>query len=264
MLSLLTTTTHAFSQSPSQQCGNSSSYCPAELSCCAAQYSPSTFGCQVAGGTCCKMGPELPPSTTKKNELINGDSVSIGYTSYANPNVPALLSITALAQHAPWDVSDGGAGSTAQGLACVERYLVTQAQQPVKWDAITFNFGLHDLDNSSAAEALYSSQLFNITTRLLATGAKLLYLTTTPFMPKRMLGDTVVEQLNVKARAIMDAHAIPVLDLYALVVAHCGPVPYADCDWCRRHPCSYHYDAAGMDAQAIAVANAVEGLLSER
>jgi hypothetical protein len=53
----------------------------------------------------------LPPSTTLKNVLIFGDSVSIDYTR----DVKANLSDVALVQHAPWDTSDGGAGTTGYG-----------------------------------------------------------------------------------------------------------------------------------------------------
>lgn len=94
----------------------------------------------------------------------------------------SLQDICAL-QHGPWDVSDGGADATSYAQVCLNNWLVTQAQQPVQWDVILFNFGLHNLDNSSAAEQLYSQQLTNITQRLVATKAKLLYATTTPFMP---------------------------------------------------------------------------------
>jgi hypothetical protein len=91
---------------------------------------------------CCKPGPGLAPSSTLKNVLIIGDSVSIGYTSLGTKNVMKLLAPMAQVQHGPWDVSDGGAGDTATGVACLDRWLMTQTQQPVKWDLITFNFGL--------------------------------------------------------------------------------------------------------------------------
>ena len=39
-------------------------------------------------------------------------------------------------QHGPWDVSDGGAGNTANGVTCLDNWLVTQALEPVKWEAI--------------------------------------------------------------------------------------------------------------------------------
>ena len=112
-----------------------------------------------------------------------GDSVSIGYTTLASQNVVSLLSKDAAVQHGPWDVSDGGAGDAATGVVCLDRWLMTQAGEQVKWDLITFNFGLHDLTNGSRCEGLYRSQLTNITQRLVELGTELLYITTTPFMP---------------------------------------------------------------------------------
>jgi hypothetical protein len=100
---------------------------------------------------CCKPGPEKPPSTTLKNVLVIGDSVSIGYTD-SSKGLPKLLASVAQVQHGPWDHSDGGAKDTAMGVACLDRWLMTQAQQSVKWDVITFNFGLHDMTNSSRCE----------------------------------------------------------------------------------------------------------------
>ena len=48
----------------------------------------------------------------------------------------------------------------------------------------------------------------------------------------------MVEDLNAIANVVMAARGVPVLDLYTLVTDHCGAVPYEDCDWCRKHPCS--------------------------
>lgn len=73
------------------------------------------------------------------------------------------------------------------------------------------------MNNDSAAEALYKEQLANITNRLIATGAKLQYATTTPFMPDRTIGNTVVEDLNAIALDIMKPANIPIVDLYKLV-----------------------------------------------
>merc|ERR1712100_975164 len=111
------------------------------------------------------------------------------------------------------------------------------------------------------AETLYAAQLRNITTRLVATGAKLQYALTTPFMPMRTQNNTVVEDLNAKATTIMDEHSIPIVDLYSVVTAHCGSV-YEDCDCCRLHPCSYHYAMPGMDAQGKAVADGLKKVLA--
>ncbi len=43
----------------------------------------------------------LPPDPKRKNVLIIGDSLTIGYT----PVVAELLQNIALVQHAPWDTS---------------------------------------------------------------------------------------------------------------------------------------------------------------
>jgi hypothetical protein len=135
-------------------------------------------------------GPALSPSTTLSNALVIADSVSIGYTGTAAKN----LSDIALLQHGPYDTSDGGAGSTLVGQTCLDNFLVTQAQVKVDWDVILFNFGLHDMVPNTLDE--YRQQLTNITTRLVETGAKLIYATTTPFMPAFSKGSTIVETLN--------------------------------------------------------------------
>lgn len=261
-------------------CNGSLSMCPRPEDCCASAYSPSHFGCTVdvgdlparsagcgdglgpanATSVCCKMGPEKPPHATKKNVLIIGDSVSIGYTTLATKNVEALLFDVAQVQHGPWDVSDGGAGDAATGVACLDRWLVTQAMV-LTWDVITFNFGLHDMTNSSRCEGLYASQLANVTARLAALGAKLVYFTTTPYMPLRAAGNTVVEDMNDIALEIMEPYGVDVVDLYATVTDHCGAV-YTDCDVCRAHPCSFHYNDAGMNAQAAVVAGAIAAALA--
>ena len=260
--------------SAANQCGNSSSYCPSGMACCAAKYSPSTYGCEVPIGNlsrvsagcgdglpegdklCCKMGPAEPPSSTLANVLIIGDSVSIGYATGVSANLARRLSDVAKVQHGPWDVSDGGAGDTASGVACLDRWLVTQAQQEVKWDLITFNFGLHDLTNTSHCEGLYKQQMANITHRLAALGTKVLFITTTPFMPLRTRGNTVVEDMNAIARQLVADYNIPVVDLYSTVTDICGPV-YTSCAICRKDPCSYHYNGEGMSKQAAVVEAAI-------
>ena len=107
---------------------------------------------------------------------------------------------------------------------------------------ILFNFGLHDMETNSSGGghslANYSAQLTAVTTKLQGTGAKLLYVATTPFMPYTSLGDPVVSKLNQLAQAIMEPRQIPVVDLWSHVVAKCGPVPYTNCSICAREPCS--------------------------
>lgn len=263
-----------------RQCGNSTTFCPDAGICCPAHYSPTTFGCRLGTSwpsdvhlphddesspswppsptsSCCMPGPPLAPSASLPNALVIGDSVSIGYTGTA----AKIAADKVMIQHGPYDRSNGGAGSTSVGVACLDNWLVTQNQTKVNWDVILFNFGLHDLDNSSAAEALYKQQLTNITERIVATGTKkLIYALTTPFMPLTTVGNPVVHDLNHIAREVVAPHNITVLDLHKLVTDHCG-TNYTVCDWCRRTPCSYHYNDLGESAQAHAVAAAIMAML---
>ena len=59
----------------------------------------------MTGDSVCKTGPPLPMSTSLKNILVIGDSVSDGYT----PFVSARMAEVALVQHSPWGMVDGGA-----------------------------------------------------------------------------------------------------------------------------------------------------------
>ena len=116
------------------------------------------------------------------------------------------------------------------------------------------------MTNTSHCEDLYKVQLTNITARLAATGSKLLFVTTTPYMPHRQQGDTVVEDMNAIARKVMSTFKIPVFDLYKVVTDCCGVV-YSDCDICKAHPCSYHYNPKGIKLQSIQLAAAIRKAL---
>jgi hypothetical protein len=85
---------------------------------------PSGYGlkwaCNVSSGweghpfTQCVTGAPHPLSTTRKNVLVIGDSVSNGYYLEADPghNLPDLVADVADVQHAPWSPGSGGAGPT--------------------------------------------------------------------------------------------------------------------------------------------------------
>ena len=74
---------------------------------------------------------------------------------------------------------------------------------------------------------------------------------------------TVVDFLSGGAESVMVAKGVPVLDLYTLVTDHCGAVPYEDCDWCRKHPCSYHYNPQGETPQAAYIAGTIRTMIAE-
>ena len=78
--------------------------------------------------------------------------------------VARTLASFAKVQHGPWDVSDGGAGDAATGVACLDRWLVTQAQQAVKWTCLLFlpTGYIDDCHQMGRCHKYWYSMLFSI------------------------------------------------------------------------------------------------------
>ena len=109
--------------------------------------------------------------------LIIGDSISIGYTL----DVRALLKGKANVHRIPTN-----GGPTTNGLKNIQAWL-----GEAKWDVIHFNWGIHDLkympDGKRQVEpADYEANLRSLVATLKATGAKLIWATTTPSRPDAM------------------------------------------------------------------------------
>lgn len=244
--------------------------CPNHQTCCPQGTTCKTSGlyattCMDSGGSpskqpvlsVCKPGPGAPPSSTQPNVLVLGDSVSIGYT----PHVHTLLQAHADVQHTPYDDTDGGAEYSGYMLQCLDMFLRTPLQDSFPADLIFFNSGLHNLatpasimPGQSATPAQYYGPLKAVTEQLVALGphTKLVYATTTPVPYNATQNSIVQNQFNKQARALMEEHGIPVVDLYQAVIDVCGPVPYDDCPISLNkagHP-NPHYTAAGYQMMA--------------
>ena len=119
--------------------------CPSGTTCKLAEGSgyDARYNCSAPDGgvvinrATCKSGPPLPMSTSLKNVLWIGDSLSLGMI----PHVAANLSDIALVQHAPWG-GDGGAEETTYGGYCLDYFLASPSGMAVKMDAVIFNFGM--------------------------------------------------------------------------------------------------------------------------
>jgi len=128
-----------------------------------------------------------------------------------------------------------------------------EASTTRRWDAIMYNFGLHDLGYSTRrlGVAQYSSNLANITRRLLQLqrrdGTRLLWLTTTPtpsvpvysglggpctnvsacLNPPRYNDDVLLYNRAaaqvVKRANRVDGGRVETLDIYTLVAQRCDP-----------------------------------------
>ncbi len=147
--------------------------------------------------------------------LIIGDSISIGYT----PAVREMLGDVAEVVHNP-----GNAADTRKGLKELDGWLGSE-----KWAVIHFNWGLHDLKHVRDGKLdltaprvstieQYRENLEKLAVRLKATGAKLIWASTTP-IPEgaagRIKGQEV--EFNAAAREIMDKHGVTVNDLHTWV-----------------------------------------------
>lgn len=229
--------------------------CPPGSQCVTAGYDticvPSGGGPNTTGAHVCPPGAQFPPSHARLPSIITiGDSVSEGY----EPVLAANLSTIAFVQHSPFS-DGGGADDVFHGVDCQENFLRTAMFEEAGWDAITFNFGLHDLTNTSANYALYESALTNFTIRLQETSAKLLYISTTPMMEVQWFGNNAPTDLNAIAKRVMAKAGVPYADLYNHITAYCG-ARYSSCDICDSEPwrepnappgahCGYHYTPAG-------------------
>lgn len=187
------------------------------------------------GKSVCKPGPQQELSASKKNVIVLGDSVSIGYTPVLNQ----ALNDVALVQHAPYDTRDGGAEETAYGLQCLEYFVHGPHGDLLVPDVLVFNFGLHDgpLGNSTVPgqqgnSSVYPGELEQIVLKLKAIydglETKLVFALTSPMLCDANADGNVVA-LNNAASAIMERHGVLVLDPHAAIIEQCGPVPQASC-----------------------------------
>ena len=171
--------------------------------------------------------------------LIIGDSISIGYTLA----VREMLADKANVHRIP-----ANGGPTTNGLANIKTWLGDS-----KWDVIHFNWGLHDLKYiSDKAKGLadpksadahqqvlladYEKNLTELVKTMQATGAKLIWCSTTP-VPEGAGGRVKDDELkyNEAAARVMKAAGIPTDDLHA----HAAAKPDA------QLPANVHYTPEG-------------------
>lgn len=104
------------------------------------------------------------------NALVIGDSISIGYTPYLQDALCGTYNVS----H-----NIGNALNTNYGIDIVDQFIA----QGASWDLIIFNYGLHDLKRFNGIPVTevgdYADNLEVIAIKLQATGARVVFLTTT-------------------------------------------------------------------------------------
>ena len=135
--------------------------------------------------------------------LIIGDSISRGYTLAVRHQLQGKFNV----HRAP-----ANCGSTVTGLKQLDVWLGNG-----KWEIIIWNFGIHDRKTESAD---YRHNLETLLQRLQPTGAKVIWVRTTPAPSgKNSEGFTDAQcgQLNRIADEVMKAGKVPEVDLYSLL-----------------------------------------------
>lgn len=173
--------------------------------------------------------------------LIIGDSISRGYTQDVRRELAGKVNV----HRAP-----ANCGPTRSGLKSMDVWLGDG-----KWDAITWNFGIHD---RSTDPATYKQNLEVLLTRLKKTGAKLLWVRTTPPPPSGVnnenFTDAQCDQVNLLADELMKANAIPEVDLYALTKPKLSEI---------QNPNDVHFKPAGYSLMGAEVAKGVLSILGK-
>jgi len=192
--------------------------------------------------------------------LILGDSISIGYT----PHVVEGMKGKAVVSR-----PKANCGNTQAGLANLDKWI---AGGP--WDVIHFNWGLHDLcyRNPESKEQghrdklkgtlsvplpEYEKNLETLVERLKASGATLIFATTT-VVPEgeagRFVGDDV--KYNEAAVRVMKKHGVSIDDLHALTKTF-GPDLFVG-------PGNVHYTKEGSTKLGAQVMASIERAIKQR
>jgi len=185
--------------------------------------------------------------------LLIGDSISIGYTVAVRRALKGMANV-----HRPLE----NCRSTVKGVESLERWVGVG-----KWDVIHFNFGLHDSvrvkDELVVPLDRYEANLRSIAARLKATGARLIWATTTPVplvtsVPNedmRYLDEEIqgywpedIAEYNRAAGKVMSEYGVETVDLYSYILPMQASVQLRD---------DIHFTKAGYAALAGQVARAI-------
>lgn len=208
----------------------------------------------VSALTAAPLNPKLP------NVLIIGDSISISYTYPLRLRLEGLANVLRPLENC---------GNTSMILAGLDRWL-----GQTQWAVIHFNSGLHDLkhvqvENAPFEKAVwagagegtpwisietYRANLEKIVTHLKATGASLIFATTTPVPSgERNRVPADVALYNEAALSVMRKEGVGIDDLYT------AARDSADRFQKRR---DVHFHPAGSDILADHAAASIKAALS--
>lgn len=183
-----------------------------------------------------KDDPALP------RVLLIGDSVSRGYTLSTRKHLAGKANV----HRAPTNC-----GSSVNGVEKLDNWMGQG-----KWDVIHFNFGIHDVQKSISMET-YLKNLETIAGRLKATGAKVIFATTTPIQDdptKKINPAMAVVERNHAAIEIMKKNNVAVDDLFTVITPKLAEY---------QNVKDVHFKEEGYDFMGKAVAESIIPLLKK-
>ncbi|MBL9166659.1 MAG: SGNH/GDSL hydrolase family protein [Verrucomicrobiales bacterium] len=197
------------------------------------------------------------PDPSLPNVLILGDSISIGYTLQVRSLIQGKANV--FRPLTPNGSNPANCEGTTLGVLKLDEWLKGQ-----KWHVIYFNWGLHDLkrvkvpgsgQNSSdpadppqADLEAYRRNLQAMIPKLKATGAKLIFATTTPVAPgttNPFRDPSDPPRYNAAAISLMQSEGVRVHDLFA----QCEPLLSK-----LQQPKNVHFTPSGSQFLAERVA----------
>ena len=205
------------------------------------------------------------------NVLILGDSISIGYTPFVKEMLAGKANV---ARPVMQDGEAENCEGTTKGVQNLERWLTTAGagNSIHQWDIIHFNFGLHDIkhvdpvtgensnnpkDPRQAELKQYKKNLEIIVEKLKATGATLIFATTTPY-PDNVGGPLrdpgMSAKYNDAAVKIMNRNGIIVDDLYTFMLPRMNEL---------QLPENVHFTPEGYQALARKVVERINEVLRD-
>lgn len=205
------------------------------------------------------------PDPALPDVLILGDSISIGYTLLVRTSLKGIANVhRPLTSNGTGPASPANCSDSATGIAKLASWLDGR-----HWRVIHFNFGLHDLKyldgkgayvtpdkgTQVASLAVYEANLRTIVTRLKATGARLVWGSTTPVpdgSSGRVKGDEVA--YNAVARKVMEENGVAIDDLCACVSPRIAEV---------QKPRNVHFTDAGSKLLAQSVVASITLALAQ-
>lgn len=209
---------------------------------------------------------EFTPDPSLPNVLILGDSISVGYTLPLRQDLKNIANVyRPMAENGQPD----NCGGTTKGVEKIDNWLAGR-----KWAVIHFNWGLHDLkhvkkpgtsmnsnnpeDPAQASVEEYIRNLEILVGKLKATGARLIFATTTPVASgtiNPLREPDAVKRYNEAALKIMRENNIPINDLYSFCEPRLKQL---------QIPNNVHFTPAGSKDLSDKVSAAVKQALSSQ